>query len=88
MNSTSIELPDTLIPIFEDLIRGYNRANKLHPEQAGSLYEICAILSEETGEVSNAVIEYMKGNGDREQIKRELIDTAAVCIRALEYLRQ
>ena len=82
-----IESPNEITPILEDFIRGYHRANTKHPETFQTLFEMCAVLSEETGEVSNAVLNYAHGLGGKEQIKQELIDTAAVCIRALEYLK-
>ena len=84
---TTLETPPDLTPILEDFIRVYKRDSDLHPEQFSSLFEMCAVLSEETGEVSNAVLNYAHGIGGKEQIKQEIIDTAAVCIRALEYLK-
>lgn len=65
------------------ILEEYNNAVFKHPEFVRSILEANAILVEEVGEVSKAIME-----ANRENIKTEIAQVAAVCIRMLEYLEQ
>jgi NTP pyrophosphatase (non-canonical NTP hydrolase) len=62
------------------------RAKKLHPAYPDNIFEKLAIITEESGEVAKAVLKYKYENGDFQNIKTELIQTAAMCIRMYESL--
>lgn len=63
-----------------------NRAKKKHPIFPTSMFEQLAIIQEEAGEVTKAVLHFHHENGSLEDIKSELIQTAAMCMRMLERL--
>lgn len=61
------------------------RARKLHPNYPSGIFEKLAIMQEEAGEVAKAVLD-LKAGGTIEDVKTELIQTAAMCMRMLESL--
>lgn len=68
-----------------------NRAKKKHPIYPDDLFRQVAIINEEAGEVTKAVLHYHYENGAFENIEKELIQTAAMCMRMIErlaYLRK
>ena len=79
----TLEVPEHLAHIIIGLLMNYEKACIKHPKFANNGLEMCAILTEETGEVSKAVMEYLHGDGSINDIDQELYDTAAVCIRGL-----
>lgn len=62
------------------------RAKKKHPNYPKDMFRQLAILTEESGEVSKAVLHYHYENGSIDDVKQELIQTAAMCMRMLENL--
>jgi len=60
------------------------KAKTKHPNYPESLFEQLAIMQEEAGEVTKAVLHYFYERGSKEDIKKELIQTAAMCMRMLE----
>lgn len=62
------------------------RAEKLHPNYPADMFRQLAIMQEEAGEVTKAVIDYHYGNDSIDHIKEELIQTAAMCVRMLDNL--
>lgn len=78
-----------------DVLQKYNqvdaelkRAEKKHPEWPVNIYEQLAIVTEEAGEVAKAVLHYNHENGSLQNVKDELIQTAAMCMRMLKNLPQ
>lgn len=67
-------------PIDAELIR----AEKKHPAWPPNIFEQTTILSEEAGEVAKAVLHYKREGGSIKDVKKELIQTAAMCMRMLE----
>ncbi len=63
-----------------------NRAKKKHPNYPNDMFRQVAIMNEEAGEVTKAVLHYHYENGSIEDVKKELIQTAAMCMRMLEFL--
>ncbi len=63
-----------------------NRAKKLHPNYPFDMFRQVAIMNEEAGEVTKAVLHYHYENGSLDDIKKELIQTMAMCMRMLESL--
>ena len=63
-----------------------NKAIKKHPNFPKDINKQTAIVSEEAGEVVKAVLHYQDENGSLEDVRKELLHTAAMCIRMLENL--
>lgn len=62
------------------------RAKRKHPDFPRDMYKQLAIMQEEAGEVVKAVLHYDYEEGSKEDIREELIQTAAMCMRMLESL--
>lgn len=63
------------------------KAEKKHPNwPVDNMYKQACILGEESGEVMKAVLHYHDEGGTLDQIKEELIQTAAMCMRMLQNL--
>ena len=63
-----------------------NRAETKHPNYPSDMFRQLAIMQEEAGEVTKAVLYYHYEGGTIEHIKEELIQTAAMCVRMLKHL--
>jgi NTP pyrophosphatase (non-canonical NTP hydrolase) len=59
------------------------RAEIKHPDYPIDMFRQVAIMNEESGEVTKAVLDYHYEGGSIEHIKEELIQTAAMCMRML-----
>lgn len=62
------------------------RAKEKHPEWPDDMFRQLAIMQEEAGEVTKAVLHYHYEKGTVDYIREELIQTAAMCMRMLENL--
>ena len=62
------------------------KAKQKHPDYPDDMFRQVAIINEESGEATKAVLCYHYENGSIEDIKKELIQTAAMCMRMLENL--
>lgn len=62
------------------------RAEKKHPNYPKDMFRQLAIMQEEAGEVTMAVLHYHYEKGTLEHIREELIHTAAMCMRMLQNL--
>lgn len=60
------------------------RAEKKHPIFPQDMFKQLAIMQEEAGEVTKAVLHYHYENGTMEHVRKELIQTAAMCMRMLQ----
>lgn len=61
-------------------------AKEKHPDYPEDMFRQLAILQEEAGEVTKAVLDYHYENDNLDHVKVELIQTAAMCMRMLENL--
>ena len=61
-------------------------AEKKHPDFAKDLVHKTAVLAEEAGEAVRAALMHEYEDGSIEDVKLELLQTAAVCIRILREL--
>ena len=59
------------------------RAQSIHPRWPKDVVHQCAIVCEESGEATQASLDYSYHGKPRERIRDELIQTAATCLRAL-----
>lgn len=62
------------------------RAEQKHPDFPKDMFQQLAIMQEEAGEVTKAVLHYHFEKGSLEAVREELIQTAAMCIRMLQNL--
>ena len=65
----------------------FERAEKKHPNFPEDMFRQLAIMQEEAGEVTKAVLEYFYEGGPLENIREELNQTAAMCMRMLIALK-
>lgn len=59
------------------------RAEQKHPNFPVDMFQKLAIMQEEAREVTKAVLHYHYENGTIADVKSELIQTAAMCMRML-----
>jgi len=64
------------------------RAEKLHPIWPADLFRQNSVLQEEASEVTKAVNDHEYKNAPLEDIKTEVIQTAAMCIRFLKAIEK
>ena len=64
------------------------RAEKKHPIFPLNIFEQLAIMQEEAGEVTKAVLHLKYENGTLYDIEEELVQTAAMCMRMLQSLEE
>ena len=60
------------------------RAEKLHPAWPNNLIHASAILAEESGEVTKAVLDHNEHKGSKAHIITEAVHTAAMALRFLK----
>jgi len=65
-----------------------NRATIKHPDFPEDMFHQLAIMQEEAGEVTKAVLDFHYHGGGIEDVKAELIQTAAMCVRMLLNLKK
>lgn len=83
----TIEIPIQLVPHIELILFEYEKACKKHPVFAENELMASAILSEETGEVSKAILDHLLGQESKDNIKIETAQVGAVVLRMLEMLK-
>ena len=69
-------------PIEQALIK----AKQKHPNYPDNWQKRMSILIEEVGEVAQAILDYEDSDGTIDDIKKELYQSAAMCLRFLENL--
>ena len=69
---------------YETIDAELTRAKKKHPDFPEDLFRQLAIMQEESGEVAKAVLDYHFANGSIEDVRIELAQTGAMCMRMLE----
>ncbi|KAB8156174.1 hypothetical protein EZY14_002845 [Kordia sp. TARA_039_SRF] len=62
------------------------RAEQKHPEYPECDFRRVAIMNEEAGEVTKAVLHFHYEKGTQEHIREELVQTAAMCMRMYKNL--
>ena len=71
---------------YSDIDRELNRAKEIHPDFPDDMFRQVTIMNEEAGEVNKAVLHYHYEDGCITDVRKELIQTAAMCMRMLENL--
>lgn len=72
--------------ILSGIIQELIKAEEKHPNWPSDPFHQLAILTEESGEVAKAILDYQDGKATLRDIKTELMQTAAMCIRILKHL--
>lgn len=62
------------------------KAEHKHPTYPDDIFKQLAIMNEEAGETTKACLHYIDEGGTLEDVKKELIQTAAMCVRMLIHL--
>ncbi len=71
---------------YSDIESELNKAIAKHPNYPDDMFRQVTIMNEEAGEVSKAVLHYHDEGGSIDDVRKELIQTAAMCMRMLENL--
>lgn len=72
--------------IISGIIDECIRATKLHPEWPSDPVHASAILNEEAGELTKAVLEWVFQDGDFAELEKEAIQVGAMAVRFLANL--
>ena len=70
--------------IVTDILHELGRAKQKHPDWPEDLIHRVAIMAEESGESVRAALNHIYHKEPIEELKTELIHTAAMCIRNIE----
>ena len=71
---------------YDEIQQELERAEKKHPDFPKDMFQQLAIMQEEAGEVTKAVLHYHYEGGTLEDVREELVQTAAMCMRMLSAL--
>lgn len=69
-----------------EIINEATRASKIHPKWPTDAVHAVSILTEESGELMKAAIEYHYNNGDIEAVREEAVQTGAMALRVLMHI--
>lgn len=72
--------------IIAEIFCEVERAEKKHPEWPTDLVYMDQIINEEKGEATRAVLQHVMEGGELCEVRKELIETAAMCVRMLKNL--
>lgn len=72
--------------IINDILDEVDRAEKKHPNWPDNPYKGMAIIGEELGEANQALLQSDDEGGTVDDVRKELIETAATCIRMIKNL--
>lgn len=71
---------------INEIILDFEKAEIKHPEWPNDIIHMVAIMQEESGESIRAAIQLEYEGGELLALKKELVQTAAMCIRVLKNL--
>jgi NTP pyrophosphatase (non-canonical NTP hydrolase) len=80
--------------ILDDILKELKRAKKKHPNWPDHIVARAAIVGEEAGELIRAALNYKydhigcSSDESMDQMKKEAVQTAAMCIRFLETINK
>jgi hypothetical protein len=69
---------------YREIVEELERAEKLHPNWPKDIVYQIATMCEEAGEALKATLDYKYGKGPSDDIIKEVIQTAAMCLRFLK----
>lgn len=71
--------------MIQKILNEKHRAQMLHPHWPDDILHQMAIVGEEYGEAVRAAVQYVYEGGDKEEVRKELIQTCATILRLLEH---
>lgn len=74
----------TLNELTEEIVDELFKAEKKHPHWPTDILHQIAIVNEESGEATRAALHFHYEGGPKEELRKELIQTAAMCYRMLQ----
>lgn len=72
---------------YDEIDQEVRNAKNQHPNWPTDLLHQIAIVNEESGEATRAALHVVYEKGTIKDLKKELIQTAAMCVRMLENLK-
>lgn len=72
--------------IIREILQELLRAEEKHPGWPECNFRQIAIINEEAGEATKAVLHLHYEKGTKDDLKEELIQTAAMCVRMIKNL--
>ena len=69
--------------LIGEIFAEWKRSEKLHGDMPDNMFEQIVIVNEEIGEVNKAVLHYHYESGSLDEIKKELIQSTAMCLKML-----
>jgi NTP pyrophosphatase (non-canonical NTP hydrolase) len=69
---------------YSEIDAELKRAKEKHPNYPTDDFKRLAIIQEELGETFQAALQYHDEDGHYDKVRKELIQTAAMCMRMLE----
>lgn len=73
---------------YNEIDAELSKSKAKHPDYPTDIFHQLAIMKEEAGEVTMAVLHLHYEKVDIEDVRKELIQTAAMCMRMLENLQK
>lgn len=84
INSDAFDTTLEIQKICTDIIKEFSMAKINHPETDNfDINKMALVMTEEAGEVAKAVLQYQDEDLHLDEVRSELIQTAAMCIRML-----
>lgn len=74
------------VTISQRVINEVLKAERKHPDWPTDIIHQVAIMQEESGEAIRATIQLVYEGGSIDEVRKELIQTAAMCFRCLKNL--
>ncbi len=72
---------------MQDIYHELGRAKKKFPSFPVDIIHQVSIMAEESGESTQAALDFVYANKSIEELENELVQTAAMCIRCLENIQ-
>ena len=76
-----------IMGVLQEILAEHKKACEKHPEWPSDILHQIAIVNEESGEATRASLQFVYEDGNIEEVKKELIQTAAMCLRMLTGLK-
>lgn len=76
-----------IMGVLQEILTEHKKACEKHPEWPSDILHQIAIVNEESGEATRASLQYVYENGSIDEVKKELIQTGAMCLRMLTGLK-
>jgi hypothetical protein len=73
--------------IYSELNKELDRAEKIHPDWPNDIVYQVAIVSEESGELLKAVLDFKSNKAPSDDIIKEAIQTGAMILRFLKNIK-